>query len=103
MAEAGKPMKGAATAPAFGDLDTDGDGKLSEAELTAGHEAHMKAMRARHAESGQAGGEKGMGKGQGMKMPSFGDIDTDGDGCISPEEFAEHQATHHRRRHGQDE
>jgi hypothetical protein len=32
-----------------------------------------------------------------MKMPTFADIDTSGDGCISPEEFAEHQASHHGR------
>jgi len=44
MAKAGKPMKGMATAPAFSDLDTDGDGRLNEAELTAGQQAHMKAM-----------------------------------------------------------
>jgi hypothetical protein len=38
-----------------------------------------------------------------MKMPAFTDIDSDGDGCISPGEFAEHQASHHRHMHGQDE
>mgnify|MGYP001811905890 CR=1 FL=1 len=41
MAKAGRPMKGAATAPAFADLDTDGDQQLSEAELTAGQAAHL--------------------------------------------------------------
>ena len=97
MAEAGKPMKGAATAPSFSDIDTDGDGRVSEAELTAAHQAHMKAMRAEHSGSGQG---KGMGKGKGKGMPSFADLDTNGDGCISAEEFAAHQATHHR--HGQD-
>jgi len=35
----------------------------------------------------------------GRKMPTFADIDTNGDGCISADEFAEHQASHHR--HGQ--
>jgi hypothetical protein len=94
-AEAGKPLKGAATAPSFSDLDTDGDGQLSEAELIAGQQAHRKAMRAEHSGSGQG---KGMGKGKGM--PSFADLDTNGDGCISAEEFATHQATHHH--HGQD-
>ncbi len=91
MAEAGKPMKGAATAPVFSDLDTDGDGMLSEAELTAGQQAHMKAMHEKH------GKGKGMGMhhGNGMKMPTFADLDLDGDGCIDPGEFAKHQAEHH--------
>jgi hypothetical protein len=66
---------------------------VSEAELTAAQQAHMKAMRAEHGGAG-----KGMGKGK--NMPTFADIDTDADGCISAEEFAAHQATHHR--HGQD-
>ena len=35
MAEAGRPMKGAATAPAFSDLDTDGDGQGNNAEIDA--------------------------------------------------------------------
>ena len=80
-AEAGKPMKGAATAPSFSDLDSDGDGMLSEAELIAGQKAHRQAMHKQH--------------GKGMKMPTFGDLDLDGDGCINAEEFAKHQAERH--------
>lgn len=94
MAEAGKPMKGAATAPVFSDLDTDGDGMLNEAELTAGQQAHMQSMQAQH-QSHNAG--SGMGKQ--MRMPTFSDIDTDGNGCISAEEFAAHQASHHGKGH----
>jgi hypothetical protein len=47
------------------------------------------------------GQEKGMGKGMhhggrgGMKMPTFGDLDLNGDGCIDAEEFARHQAEMH--------
>ncbi len=110
MAEAGRKLKGAATAPAFADLDGDGDGKLSEKELQAGHKAHMKAMHAEHGH-GKAGHGKGKhhcrkcqkkmkqkkemaGHAHG-KMPTFEDIDTDGDGSISPGEFAAHQAEHH--------
>jgi hypothetical protein len=29
-------------------------------------------------------------------MPEFSDIDSDGDGSISPDEFATHQASHYR-------
>lgn len=99
MAEAGKPMKGMATAPSFSDLDTDDDGRLNEVELIAGQQAHMKVMRGQHPE-GCGCGCKGKHRGEGPKMPTFADIDSNGDGCISPEEFDEHQASHHRHMHG---
>jgi hypothetical protein len=89
MAEAGKPMKGAGTAPTFEAMDTDGDGKLSEAELTAAQKAHHKAMKEQHGKS------QGMGHKKGMKMPTFMDLDLNGDGCIDADEFAKHQAERH--------
>jgi hypothetical protein len=94
MAAAGKPMKGLATAPAFADIDSDGDGRLSEAELTAAQQAHMQAMREAHQNMGGGMGG-GMGMHKGMKMPTFGDLDLDGDGCIDADEFAKHQAEMH--------
>jgi len=94
-AEAGKPMKGAATAPTFSDLDTDGDGRLSEDELIAGQKAHRKAMHARHGKGGGHGMRQGQYHGKGMKMPTFDDLDLDGDGCINSDEFAKHQAERH--------
>jgi len=92
MAKEGRHMKGMANAPAFGDVDTDGDGKLSEAELTAAHQRHMKTMQ--EAQGGMAGGA-GRGMHHGGELPSFEDIDLDGNGCISPEEFARHHAEMH--------
>ncbi len=92
MAKEGRPMKGMATAPSFSDIDTDGDGRLTEAELTAAQQAHMKAMHEAH------GGEcmhhgKGMHQGHhACGAMRFEDIDTDGDGCISPAEFDAHHA-----------
>jgi hypothetical protein len=93
-AAAGRPMKGLGIAPAFGDIDSDGDGKLTEAEFTAGQQAHRKAMREAHSGKGHGPGH-GMHKG--MKMPTFEDLDLDGNGCISAEEFAKHQAEMHNR------
>ena len=91
MAEAGKPMKGAGSAPAFKDMDTDGDGKLSEAELTAAHKAHHQAMKE------QNGMGQGMHHGMGMNMPTFMELDLNGDGCIDADEFAKHQAERHSK------
>jgi Ca2+-binding EF-hand superfamily protein len=103
MAEAGRPMGGAATAPAFSDLDSDKDGRLSQEELTAGHKAHMKTMRSEHRHGKRMHkhhGNKHQAKKKAaqlekMEMVSFEDIDTDGDGSISREEFAAHHANHH--------
>jgi len=92
-AEAGRPMKGAATAPAFSDIDTDGDGKLSETEMTAAQQAHRKAMQGQHGKDGGHG--MGMHHGKGMNMPTFMDLDLNGDGCIDADEFAKHQAERH--------
>jgi len=97
-AKEGKQMKGAATAPSFSDLDTNGDGMLDEAEFIAGRDAHHKQMHEQHKGKGDGQGKK---HGKGMKMPTFGDLDLNGDGCIDAEEFATHQAEMHGKRHGQ--
>lgn len=93
----GRKMKGAASAPPFSSVDSDGDGKLDRAEFTAGRDAHMQKMREMH--DGQRDG-KGMMHGKGRPMPTFADLDLDGNGCIDAEEFARHQASHHGKRHG---
>ena len=95
----GRQMRGMASAPSFSDVDADGDGFLDEAELTAARKAHMGQMRKQRGEGrgGQHGHHRG---GKGMKMPSFEDLDLDGNGCVDPDEFAKHQASHHGQRHG---
>jgi len=97
MAEAGKPMKGAATAPSFADIDSDGDGLVDESELPAAQQAHRKAMHEQHGKDG------GMRHGKGMKMPTFMDLDLNGDGCIDADEFAKHQAEMHGKKHAETE
>jgi hypothetical protein len=97
MAKEGRPMKGMATAPSYGDIDTDGDGRLTEAELTAAQHAHMKAMHEAHAGMGHGQGHgqghgEGCGGNHGEGTHAFADVDTDGDGCISPAEFDAHHA-----------
>ncbi|MEA3372993.1 MAG: EF-hand domain-containing protein [Campylobacterota bacterium] len=56
-AQEGRPMRRAANAPDFSEFDSNGDGELTSAELTAGQQAQMQQRR----------GGKGMGKGQGVK------------------------------------
>jgi len=43
----------------------------------------------------QQGKGQGMHHGMGMKMPTFMELDLNGDGCIDPDEFAKHQAERH--------
>lgn len=106
----GKKMRCAASAPAFADLDTDGDGQLNPDELAAGQKAHRAKCQEGHGEGHGQGQGKGHGKGhgkgygkgdgtghgqgQGMKgnMPTFSDFDLDGDGVIGESEFNEAHA-----------
>ena len=72
----GKQMKGAASAPDFADIDTDGDGQLNAEELTEAHKAHMgqghvmgKGQRHGYGKAEAMGkqSDKGGCKGKGMK------------------------------------
>ena len=117
-AAAGRKMKGAATAPAFADIDTDNDGKLNADELAAGHKAHMEKMDGMKHQHG-AGQGHGHGAGSGNKngkshkgekkanMPLFEDFDLNADGKIVEDEFnqvhpkkmAEMAAAGHQMKH----
>jgi hypothetical protein len=96
MAEAGRPMKGMASAPSFADFDTDNDGQLSADEFGAGHRMHMQKMH------GDGHHWKGRHKGHGGKHAdkahmTFESIDTDADGCISKAEFDAHHAAEYKK------
>lgn len=100
----GKKMRCAGSAPSFADVDADGDGQLSQAELGSAHKAHMEKCRAMDHGHGMGHGQ-GHGKGEGhcqgkseckqmrgKNMPTFADFDTDGDGKIVEKEFNEGHA-----------
>lgn len=80
----GRPMRGAASAPAFSEFDTNGDGHLTPDELAAGQKAHMEKRRGMGMGQGS-----GMDKGMGRNMPTFAEFDLDGDGKIIEKEFNE--------------
>ena len=84
----GKQMRGAASAPAFSDIDTDSDGQINPEELAAGQKAHMGKRHAMTKDHGK-GPCKGKAKGMSMKgnMPAFTDFDADGDGNMTEQEF----------------
>jgi len=82
----GRPMRGAASAPPFSELDTNGDGQLTQDELAAGQKAQMEKRRGMGMGQG-----RGMGHGMGMgrNMPTYSEYDLDGDGKIVEKEFSE--------------
>ena len=80
----GRPMRGAANAPAFSDFDTDKDGLVNPDELVTGQQARMQDGGC--IEMGQG---RGMGGGMGRNRPDFSEYDQDGDGYILETEFYE--------------
>jgi Ca2+-binding EF-hand superfamily protein len=78
----GAPMRGAASAPAFGDFDRDADGQITPEEF------HAVQQERRQGGPGMGGG-RGMGPGMGWNMPAFSDFDLDGSGALTKEELNE--------------
>ena len=78
--------------PAFSDIDTDGDGFVSEEEFNSFRAARMAAK----AEAGKP--MKGA-----ATHPAFGDLDSDGDGVLSEDELTAGRKAHKqamREQHG---
>ncbi len=81
----GRPMRQAATAPAFEQSDLNSDGVLSRDEMTL--------LRQQRISKQPAGRGPGMsperGAGMGRNMPTFAEFDLNGDGFMSEDEFIE--------------
>jgi Ca2+-binding EF-hand superfamily protein len=83
-AQEGRPMRGAATAPSFETLDSDRNGRLTEAELEAGQQAQTQQ---------RPGAGAGIRQGRaGLNMPAFVDYDLNSDGELTEQEFNEARA-----------
>jgi len=76
-------MQSGMTPPTFAELDQDGDGKITEAELEAARTARMTAQ----AEDGKLLKNAG-------NAPAFATLDQNGDGVIDATEFQAMQTTH---------
>ena len=95
--DSGRPMRGAAMAPGFEQLDTDGDGRISRDEFNTAPRSGMGGGRGMGGGMGRGTGSGGMGpgmgggtggmQGMGRNMPGFAAYDANGDGFISATEF----------------
>jgi Ca2+-binding EF-hand superfamily protein len=89
QAQQGRPARGAADAPAFSDFDSDGDGRLTPDELSAGQRARVWQ---RHGPNIGPGAGMGRGMGPGGRMPAFEEFDLDANGYLEEQEFEEARA-----------
>ncbi len=94
-AQAGRPMRRAASSLSFKEIDRDGDGQLTREEFDAAHAAQPGAgqggrgagMGAGAGMGRGAGAGPGAGMGPGLNQPAFADFDLNADGNITEPEF----------------
>lgn len=79
----GRPMRNAANAPGFEQMDINSDGVLNSEELTTARQLRRETM------GGIQGQGKGAAGGMGRNRPSYTDFDLNHDGIVEEHEFIE--------------
>ena len=82
-AAAGRPMRNAATAPAFKQIDRNADGVLSRDEMSAFRQQRM----TQPSYGRRSGMGSGSSRGMGRNRPAFTEFDLDGDGVMTRNEY----------------
>lgn len=88
-----KRMNNAGNAPIFSDFDKNKDGLISINEFKAGQlEQKQKRMARMQSKKGNMGQNKGKRQGRKSNMPSYSDLDLNGDGILLEDEFNQARA-----------
>jgi Ca2+-binding EF-hand superfamily protein len=97
-AATGRPMRNAATAPSFKQIDRNADGVLSRDEMSAFRQQRM----TQPSYGRRSGMGSGSSRGMGRNMPRFAEFDLDSDGVMSRDEYidARNQRISERVRQG---
>ncbi len=80
----------------FEKVDLDKDKKISQAEMSRTLNTEMEFRL--NKQQNRMDSRKGRGPGMGRNMPTFADMDSDGDGKLTPEEFKGAQIKHRQDR-----
>jgi len=100
-AQEGKMLRNAGNAPSFASMDKNNDGILNQEEFRLHQTEQMKQCNTANCATGNCPNPgKSQGKGMGRNAgnaPTFVDLDTNGDGMISKEEFSIHQSQRMRQ------
>jgi Ca2+-binding EF-hand superfamily protein len=86
-----RPMRNAANAPRFTDLDLNGDGVIQPQEMMQFRQQRMQARPAARPGWGGGTAPNMQRRGRGFNQPVFSAIDTNRDGCINAAELSRFQ------------